>query len=296
MMSGLLNEAPEPRAVVLALHGGGVSSAYFDCPGRPDLSLLRMGPSLGFTVVALDRPGYGASHPRADLFGNPAVRVRHTYAALDALLKGRDGGTGVFLAAHSAGCELAVRMAAEQRGRRLLGLEIAGTGTEHSPALARRVASFARGPQKPSEPRAGAQNGRRSGPRWPGNRASLWGPASLYPPDVWDGAHRLTARSPSYESTGPTWASGEFARVAPGVRVPVRVTVAEHEAVWRSDPAAAEAMTGLFDGSPWAHADHQKASGHNLSIGRVARAYHLKLLAFVEECVVRRERGGRALI
>ena len=40
-MSARVAEAPEPRAVVVALHGGAVTSRYFDAPGRPWLSLLR---------------------------------------------------------------------------------------------------------------------------------------------------------------------------------------------------------------------------------------------------------------
>ncbi|MDF2583547.1 MAG: hypothetical protein K0R33_2190, partial [Mycobacterium sp.] len=58
-MSALVAAVPEPRAVIVAIHGGATSSAYFDCPGRPDLSLLRTAAAQGFTVIALDRPGYG---------------------------------------------------------------------------------------------------------------------------------------------------------------------------------------------------------------------------------------------
>jgi len=42
------------------VHGGATSSAYFDCPGHPRLSLLRLAATHGFTAIALDRPGYGA--------------------------------------------------------------------------------------------------------------------------------------------------------------------------------------------------------------------------------------------
>ena len=42
-MSGLVADAPDPRAVIVAVHGGATSAAYFDCPGHPELSLLRLG-------------------------------------------------------------------------------------------------------------------------------------------------------------------------------------------------------------------------------------------------------------
>jgi hypothetical protein len=59
-MSALVAEVQRPRAVVVALHGGGATPAYFDAPAHPRLSLLRAGAALGFTVIALERPGYGS--------------------------------------------------------------------------------------------------------------------------------------------------------------------------------------------------------------------------------------------
>src|SRR5262249_11272999 len=137
-MSGLLAEVPQPPAVVAALHGGGTTSAYFDCPGRPRLSLLRIGAALGFTMLALDRPGYGSSagHPHA--MARTAQRIYLAYGAVDGILQSRPRGAGLFVVAHSMGCELALRMAVDARGRDLLGLAIAGTGLEHT-AEAKRI-------------------------------------------------------------------------------------------------------------------------------------------------------------
>jgi pimeloyl-ACP methyl ester carboxylesterase len=85
-MSGLVAEVAEPRAVVIAFHGGASTAAYFDCPEHPRLSLLRTGPELGFTVVALDRPGYGASAPYPDAMQRPEQRVALAYGAVDKVL------------------------------------------------------------------------------------------------------------------------------------------------------------------------------------------------------------------
>ncbi|WP_063042125.1 alpha/beta fold hydrolase [Nocardia pseudovaccinii] len=60
-MSALCAQGDDLRAVVVAVHGGATTSRYFDCPERPWLSLLRIGTVLGFTVLAVDRPGYGES-------------------------------------------------------------------------------------------------------------------------------------------------------------------------------------------------------------------------------------------
>ena len=137
-MSGLVAEAPDPRAVIVAFHGGASTAAYFDCPGHPRLSMLRAGAALGYTVVALDRPGYGASAPYPDAMQRPEQRVALAYGAVDKILGASPRGAGLLLLGHSAGCELAVRMAADERAEQasVIGLELAGTGVEYHPATA----------------------------------------------------------------------------------------------------------------------------------------------------------------
>jgi pimeloyl-ACP methyl ester carboxylesterase len=260
--------------VVLALHGGGTTAVYFDCPGRPDLSLLRLGASLGFTVIALDRPGYGSSEAYAEKIRDPARRVEIGFAALDTLLAHRERGAGVFLLAHSAGCELAMRMAADERGRDLIGLEIAGTGLEHDLSAVTTLDTAERD-----------ETGRPLRPR--GLRAVLWGPSHLYAPDVYaDGA--IAGPSPLYEAEARHWVD-EFPQLAARVRTPVQVSLGDHETVWRSGPAELDRLSSLFTGSPRVRAHEQADGGHNLSLGLTARAYHLRVLSFAEECAVLRE-------
>jgi pimeloyl-ACP methyl ester carboxylesterase len=74
-MSALVAEPDQPKAVIVAIHGGGTSALYFDCPGHPLLSLLRTGAAAGLTVVALDRPGYGSSAAYPDAMTRPEQRV-----------------------------------------------------------------------------------------------------------------------------------------------------------------------------------------------------------------------------
>ena len=52
-MSGVIAEAENPKAVIVAIHGGATTAVYFDCPGHPELSLVRTGPTLGYTVIAM---------------------------------------------------------------------------------------------------------------------------------------------------------------------------------------------------------------------------------------------------
>ena len=263
-MSALVREVRQPRAVLLALHGGAAVSRYFHHPGR---SLLDTAAALGYTVVALDRPGYGRSAGHGD-FESAGHRVDLAYTAVERLTGAR--GAGVFVWAHSAGCELAVRMAADDRGRRLLGIEIAGTGRHLQPP-ARRILA------------AGARAG--------GVAQLLWEPADLFPADV-IGGRSFTSPAPAYEATVlGDWAPRDFALRAAEVRVPVHYTLADHDRVWRNDPAAMADIAALFAASPRVVPHVQVRSGHNLSVGWTATAYHLRVLSFVEECVVATERG-----
>ncbi|MET9830817.1 alpha/beta fold hydrolase [Streptomyces sp. NPDC006385] len=271
--SALLAEASRPQAVIVALHGGATTSAYFDHPGHPRLSLLRTAAAAGFTVLALDRPGYGGSAGYEDRLRTPEQRTDFAYEAVEALLDGRERGVGTFLWAHSAGCELTVRMASDPRGARLLGVELAGMGRVHHPNALHAMEEWRRDPARPR----------------PSLRRTLWDPPHAYPPDV-HGGRRIGAASPAYEGSREGWQE-EFARLAARVPVPVHITLGEYEQVWANGPDGLADVASMFTGSPRVVLHEQAGGGHNTSVGRTALAYHLHVLAFVEECAL----GVRAL-
>jgi pimeloyl-ACP methyl ester carboxylesterase len=271
-MSALVAEARQPRAVIVALHGGASTARYFDCPDRPRLSLLRTGVALGYTVIGLDRPGYGASLPHADGMSLPARRVDLAYDALDRLLP-EDRGAGVFLLAHSIGCELGLRMAGDERGADLLGVALAGTGRYHHAAALDIMQAW------------------RDDPRWPrranrtGIRELIWHPSDVYPEHLVGGGP-ISAPGPAYEAgVVDRWATHDFPELAAKVRAPVHFTLGEHEKVWRSGPAALAEIAALFCAAPRVVAHEQAGGGHNLSVGLTAMAYHLTVMAFFEECL-----------
>jgi pimeloyl-ACP methyl ester carboxylesterase len=237
------------------------------------LSLLRAGAALGYTVVALDRPGYGASAPYPDAMERPEQRVALAYGAIDKILGPSPRGAGLFLLAHSAGCELAVRMAADETAAQaaLFGLELAGTGLQYADA-AQEILKTATATTRPV-----------------GLRELLWQPAHLYPAEVLSGITNSSTGA-LYEATMvKDWARRDFPALAGEVRVPVQFSVADHERVWRSDPEALAEIAAMFTGSPRFVINEQVGAGHNLSLSVSAAAYHLKVLSFVEDCVVARE-------
>lgn len=273
-LSAFVSRVDRPRAVILALHGGAAMSAYFDNPDRPRSSLPRLGAALGYTVIAMDRPGYGSSSAYAPELESHDRRAELVYAAADRLLGSGSRGAGLFLLGHSAGCPLVIRMAATPRGADLLGVEIAGSGLHHHSYMLGFMEERRR------DPSPSTKGGR-------GLYDLLWKPPNLYPSDVVGGA-RFASATPDYEgAVGQEWHS-DFPELAARVVVPVHYSLGDHERVWQTGPEALAEIAGLFTASPRVEVLELAGSGHNLSVGLTATAYHLRILSFVEECVVAR--------
>ncbi|RBY85856.1 alpha/beta hydrolase [Blastococcus sp. TF02A-26] len=269
-VSVLVATAERPRGVVFALHGGASGKEYFDHPLAPDLSLLRLGPALGWTVVAPDRPGYV---PGDGAGAMPAAeRTDLLYALLDGVLGTGDRGAGVLVLAHSMGCISGIRMAADLRGRELLGLDFSGTGLHWSPAVHEATA---------------AGDGRLGGSSL---RQLIWGHEELYPAGSHRAVRRAVPGTPSEGTDIDGWGE-ELPRLAADVRIPTRYALAEHEAWWAPGRGALAEVAALFTAAPVVETAIETGAGHNISLGWTARAYHLRVLAFAEQCVARRATG-----
>lgn len=272
-LSGLIaRPAPdEPsRGVLLAVHGGGSRAAYWHRDAAPHESLLVLGASLGWTVLAIDRPGYGASAGLERSRQGLDAQSETLFALLELL-----GDVPVFVAAHSMGGLVTLRMGADGRGRDLLGLAVAGvplTFTEE------RLAAFAAIPSEPDTvPSRGGET-----------PATFFGPVGSYDPALLTRAGRVVAPVPMAEfqdaRTSPFTLPDTLARV----RVPVQWTVAEFE---RANVVGLEILASarqLLVASPYVETRIQPGVGHNISLHHAARAYHLRVLAFAEECLLAR--------
>ncbi|WP_433260148.1 alpha/beta hydrolase [Actinosynnema sp. CS-041913] len=261
-LSALLGEPARtpPRAVVVALHGVGMNSGYFHGTAHPDLSLVTLGMSLGCTVLALDRPGYGASAAALPHGQTREEQAAVLHAALASFADRHPVGAGFFLLAHSYGGKVALTVASRAAGG-LIGLDISGCGHEYA---------------APDDLR---------GNRPAGGVRRNWGALRLYPPGTFQAGESVVAPVPEREWADAARWPGVFPDVAAGVRVPVRFTFAEHESWWRHDESAVADLVARFTSCPRVVVERQPDSGHNISLGWAARAYHLKALAFLEECL-----------
>ncbi|WP_371578357.1 alpha/beta fold hydrolase [Streptomyces sp. NBC_01314] len=262
-LSGLLALPPrgEPRAVLVALHGGGMGAGYFHGQADPSISLLSLAAAAGYAALALDRPGYGVSAgplPQGMRLAEQAVCVR---AALRAYAVEHGRRTSFFLVGHSLGGKLALTMVATAEPEdRLLGVDVSGVGERWALSRAQLAA-------------AGELYDHRL----------HWGPLALYPPGTFRMAQHLVGPIPPREAEEiPHWPR-RYAGLAHRIRVPVRFTFAEHERFWACDPAALRDLTTPL-ASPLVCTDHVIGAGHNISLGYAARRYHLSVLSFLEEC------------
>ena len=109
-------------------------------------------------------------------------------------------------------------------------------------------------------------------------------------PEEVRGGRSLSSRTPRYEATVAVRWPAKFPALSPDIRIPVRLSHAEHERVWRTDPDTLGEIARGFTSSPRLVSYRQAGTGHNMSVGFAATAYHRSVLAFVEECTLAAER------
>ncbi|MFC4374176.1 alpha/beta fold hydrolase [Nocardia halotolerans] len=264
-MSALLSRpiSGAPRATVVALHGTGMTAAYFDGQASPDVSLLASGARLGYAVLAVDRPGYGRFRSRPQ-GRSLTAQARALRLALVDFAATQDIGAGVLLLGHSFGGMLALRAAERGLGSvPLLGVDVSGCGHRPDPYI--------------HEFRDVRRRALRS-----------WGPPRLYPPSTFRDSAAIVAPVPPLElGIALRWPM-IFPRLAAKVTVPVRFTFAEHESLWRHDPDTLRDLASHFSSAHPVSVERAPGAGHNISLGWAASSYHLRCFGFLEKCLDRR--------
>jgi len=271
-MAAMRSGTGNPRALILALHGGGYDARYWHHPASPSTSLLDVGMAHGFEVIALDRPGNAASLAMA-----PEGAPLRDQADLIFDLIDREAGSDlpVFLVGHSLGGILSLTMAADPRASRLSGVETAGTPIRFDEAGMDRL-------------RAGIAAMKGAGaaflpkPARAQLEAMFFGPAGRFDPEVV--AFGPTEHgAPVVEVEGVLEWLETLEDILPRIQVPVHWTFARHEASSLFDEESQPRIASLLKDNPVVRFAVQEESAHNISLHHVGRAYHLRVLAFCEE-------------
>ena len=261
----------EPRALLVAVHGGTYTSKYFD--SSPSL-LLEFCASLGYSILALDRPGYGTatSVPFDQLSFDGQVPILQ-----QALAEIWDGygqqSAGMFLIGHSIGGMISLLLATEKPHERLIGMNMTGSGALYNEQTKVAFASLVS--DAPTVMMDIAIKVR-----------VMYGPAWSYPEEQAQYDPERDVPTAAIElAEAQTWGA-RLPQVAAKARIPVQFIVPEYDHIWRADAEALSHVAAMFTAAPFVDVGVQRMAGHSAELHTLARAFYMKILSFVEECIL----------
>ncbi|MBA2679503.1 MAG: alpha/beta fold hydrolase [Ktedonobacteraceae bacterium] len=268
----------DPRALLVAVHGGTYTSKYFDTPSS---SLLDFCAALGYSILALDRPGYGAatSVPVDQLSFEGQVPVLRQ--ALEVIW--HDYGqqsAGMFLIGHSIGGMISLLLATERPHEHLLGMNMTGAGALYNEQTKAAFASLVS--DAPTVMMDIAIK-----------VMAMYGPAWSYPEEQAQYDPERDVPTAAIElAEAQTWGA-RLPQIAAQTRIPVQFMVPEYDHIWRGEPEALSHVAEMFSATPFVDVGIQRMAGHSVELHTLARAFYMKILSFVEECIVYRSNRSR---
>lgn len=274
-LSGRLARSDGNGPLLVCLHGGSYTSAYFDLPGY---SLLELGQANGFPVLALDRPCYGNSDSISDREVSFDLNAEILDGAIDAAWQMLElPSPGVALVGHSIGGAIALMIAARQPSWPLLGVSATGIGNVLPPGVAEAWHSM-----PPGQPVEFAMEQRRQ---------FMYGPDWTFDPAVVATAEVSAAPIPLEELLEVVggWIDA-FPDIAAQVRVPVQYALAEFDGLWIATDDTVREFSAQFSNAPLTDASLFRASGHNIDHHHTGRALHFAQVAFVLRCAAEQAR------
>jgi pimeloyl-ACP methyl ester carboxylesterase len=263
------------RPLIVALHGGSYTSAYFDVPGH---SLLDLASANSIDVIALDRPCYGRSDPLPE----EEVSFRRNSEILTtaiARLWDKHGAkySGVVLIGHSMGAAIAMYIAAGELDWPLLGISLSGIHDTAPPIVRSAWDSM-----PPGQPVVFSPEQR---------RMFFYGPDWTIEPGIVERAEVSASPIPLAELQEVVGSWPESAAdVAARIFVPVQYVAFEFESLWTIDSQTVNDFGGHFTAAPYVSAEIMAGTGHDVDHHRLGQAFQLRQFAFALECA---ERSGR---
>ena len=266
--------AVAPRTpLVVAIHGGTYTSAYFDLPGA---SLLAQASVNSIPLIALDRPGYAGSAALAPEEMDIAGQARYlTRALADAWKRHGEGTSGIVLIGHSIGGAIAANIAANMADAPaafpLLGLALSGVCLRTPPEFGPLWAQLPDTPTVEMPP--------------PVKDAVMFGPEGSFDPAMVRASDAANAAAPKSElidivGRWPLDATGVLGRIA----VPVHYRQAECDRLWIVDQHEVDGFAAALSRSPRVDAAMWRGTGHCIDLHHAGRSFQLQQLGFALHC------------
>ncbi|HEX7782244.1 MAG TPA: alpha/beta hydrolase [Sphingobium sp.] len=255
--------------LIVALHGGGYTSGYFDVAGN---SLLARCESLGIPIVALDRPSYGDTSWLDDADVTQSSNARLLSAAISDLWKQFGSGkAGIVLLGHSIGGAIALRIAASPLTWPLIGVAISGIGLVHRPEEAKAFGAL------PPIPKIDLPLATKD--------ELMFGAAGTFSPQAVKASHAANAPLPRQEiiDISSLWPI-EAKAVLAAISAPMHYRQAHDDKLWVVEADEADRFAAACSSARSVDARLLRKVGHCIDLHRAGPAFQLEQLAFALRC------------
>ena len=255
--------------LIVAIHGGTYTSAYFDVPGH---SLLDRAEANGIPIVAIDRPGYGGTPALPPEQSDIDTQAAHLLEPLARLWPAYGAGcAGMVLIGHSIGGAIAASIASKNVDLPLLGLAVSGVGLRTPSDL---QAGFAALPDQPFLNLPLEQKD-----------AVMFGPPGSFAAAMPTAQHAADAAMPRAEVIDINFGWEQRVREVLGrVRVPVHYRQGEIDRLWIIDEDEVRGFAAACTQAPYVDARMVPGTGHCIDFHHAGAALQLQQLAFAMQC------------
>ena len=272
-VSGRRRSPDRPAApdvpLIVALHGGTYTSAYFDVPG---CSLLDRAAAAGIPIIALDRPCYGETTPL-----DPGTEtIRNSAERLDAIIAGLleqapEPTRRIVLIGHSIGAAIALAIASRQPSWALIGVAASGMCLDSPPEAGAAWADLPETAMVDLPPAL--------------KDAVMFGPAHTFDPPMRGAGRAADAPVPRAELIDIVLGWPVIAPdILGNVRVPVHYRLGEHDRLWITGHGEVARFAAALSQSPAVDASLLPDTGHCIDFHHGGPALQRDQIAFARRC------------
>lgn len=253
--------------LVIAIHGGTYTSAYFDVDAH---SLLDRAGRNGIRAIAIDRYGYGNT-PFVDDMSILGQATLLSGALNELWNQYRGDARGVVLIGHSIGAAIALGVASNPGQMPLLGIAVSGIGVRTPVQHSQMWNSL---PDLPTVEMPAAVKDQ-----------LMFGPSGSFDPAVAAASHAADAPVPKAELVDIVggW-QARASEVCSRVQVPVHYRQAEQDLLWIVDQGEVTEFARRFSAAPRVDAAMIRNTGHCMDFHAIGPALQLQQLGFALQC------------